>query len=228
MTTATIETDLHVVHVSRGPSTCSRRGSTWLDGRWVRPRIERCLAELAGHPDRRAVRLRVALPPARSTPASRPRVAADMQVSVRRFCSERMRLDTGARWCGDRPGRSPCVRDRVAGDAGRALDHGGRDAVGDIGRRAGVIDIIGWVLAWVGLWYPFDKVLFYPLDGMREPALLALLRDAEIVAVPLIDERPSWMVADPRRVPARRRGLALRTRSPTTRPRRRASRKCVT
>ncbi|HKA93205.1 MAG TPA: hypothetical protein VKE97_05330 [Acidimicrobiia bacterium] len=26
--------------------------------------------------------------------------------------------------------------------------------------QTAVVDILGWVLAWVGLWYPFDKLLF--------------------------------------------------------------------
>jgi hypothetical protein len=34
--------------------------------------------------------------------------------------------------------------------------------------QTAVVDIIGWVLAWLGLWYPFDKLIFYASDYVRE------------------------------------------------------------
>jgi hypothetical protein len=40
------------------------------------------------------------------------------------------------------------------------------------------------VLAWLGLWYPFDKLLFYPSDYVREIRALNALRDATITVVP--------------------------------------------
>ncbi len=36
--------------------------------------------------------------------------------------------------------------------------------------QTAVVDIIGLVLAWLGLWHPFGKVLFYPSDSMRSPS----------------------------------------------------------
>jgi hypothetical protein len=149
------------------------------------PGIERCLAELAGHPDGRAVRLEVALPPGQIDTG----IAGDMKVSLRRFCSERMRLNTCARAATVRGGLRAFGIGLPVTLVGLAIT-AGATRIGDIddALRA-VIDIIGWVLAWVGLWYPFDKVLFYPLDGMRENRVLAPPRDAEITAVPLIDER---------------------------------------
>jgi hypothetical protein len=192
MTTATIETDLHVVRVDLArpvdmfETPAVELGSTV--GGFV-PGIERCLAELTGHPDRRAVRLEVALPPGQIDTGVDAGVAADMQVSVRRFCSERMRLNACARAATVRGGLRAFGIGLPVTLVGLLIT-AGATRVGDIddALRA-VIDIIGWVLAWVGLWYPFDKVLFYPLDGMRENRVLALLRDAEIVAVPLIDVR---------------------------------------
>jgi hypothetical protein len=49
-----------------------------------------------------------------------------------------------------------------------------------------VVEIIGWVFAWLGLWYPFDKVLFYPLDLVRQNRALKQLRDARVT----IEELP--------------------------------------
>ncbi len=45
-------------------------------------------------------------------------------------------------------------------------------------------DTLGWVLVWVGLWFPLDTILFSPLAYGRENRSLALLREAEIVVAP--------------------------------------------
>ena len=45
-------------------------------------------------------------------------------------------------------------------------------------------DTLGWVLVWVGLWFPLDTILFSPLAYGRENRSLALLREAEIVITP--------------------------------------------
>ena len=44
-----------------------------------------------------------------------------------------------------------------------------------------VADHLGWVLGWVGLWYPLDQFLFYPLAYGRERRALERLRDAEVI-----------------------------------------------
>ena len=36
-------------------------------------------------------------------------------------------------------------------------------------------DHVGWVLAWIGLWFPLDACFFYPLTYGRENRVLALL-----------------------------------------------------
>ncbi|HEV8207245.1 MAG TPA: hypothetical protein VGR04_11220, partial [Acidimicrobiia bacterium] len=50
--------------------------------------------------------------------------------------------------------------------------------------QTAVVDILGWVLAWLGLWYPFDKLIFYAGDYVRENRALETLRDAQITVVP--------------------------------------------
>ncbi len=42
----------------------------------------------------------------------------------------------------------------------------------------------GWVLAWIGLWFPLDSILFTPLGYGRENQVLRLLHDAEVVVRP--------------------------------------------
>jgi hypothetical protein len=40
-------------------------------------------------------------------------------------------------------------------------------------------NLAGWVLAWVGLWYPLDTIAFSSVGPTRENAVLARLREAE-------------------------------------------------
>ncbi len=42
----------------------------------------------------------------------------------------------------------------------------------------------GWVLAWVGLWYPLDAMFFAHVSPNRENAVLRRLRGAEILIEP--------------------------------------------
>jgi hypothetical protein len=45
-------------------------------------------------------------------------------------------------------------------------------------------NLAGWVLAWVGLWYPLDTILFSSILPKRENAVLARLREAEVAITP--------------------------------------------
>ena len=56
--------------------------------------------------------------------------------------------------------------------------------VGPSGNANLVIDSGGWVLVWVGLWFPLDTLLFTPLSYGRENAVLKRLRTADIVIEP--------------------------------------------
>ena len=43
-----------------------------------------------------------------------------------------------------------------------------------------VLDTTGWVLVWVGIWFPLDTFFFSPLGYGRENRALKHLRDAKI------------------------------------------------
>jgi hypothetical protein len=45
-------------------------------------------------------------------------------------------------------------------------------------------NLAGWVLAWVGLWYPLDTILFSSVGPRRENAVLTRLQEAEVVVKP--------------------------------------------
>jgi hypothetical protein len=47
-----------------------------------------------------------------------------------------------------------------------------------------VLDSGGWVLVWVGLWFPLDTLIFTPLTYGRENRALRRLRAAEILITP--------------------------------------------
>ena len=45
-------------------------------------------------------------------------------------------------------------------------------------------NLAGWVLAWVGLWYPLDAILFASVSPKRENGILVRLQEAEVVVNP--------------------------------------------
>ncbi len=53
--------------------------------------------------------------------------------------------------------------------------------VGAGGNANLVVDSGGWVLVWVGLWFPLDTLLFTPLSYGRENRVLQRLRNADVV-----------------------------------------------
>jgi hypothetical protein len=56
--------------------------------------------------------------------------------------------------------------------------------VGASGNANLVLDSGGWVLVWVGLWFPLDTILFTPLSYGRENGVLKRLRTADVVIEP--------------------------------------------
>jgi hypothetical protein len=56
--------------------------------------------------------------------------------------------------------------------------------VGATGNANLVVDSGGWVLVWVGLWFPLDTLLFTPLAYGRENQVLKRLRTADVQVQP--------------------------------------------
>jgi hypothetical protein len=56
--------------------------------------------------------------------------------------------------------------------------------VGASGNANLVLDSGGWVLVWVGLWFPLDTLLFTPLSYGRENRVLKRLRTADVLIEP--------------------------------------------
>jgi len=147
------------------------------------PGIDRCIAELEGRPTGRPVRLELTLPKSEISDG----LEESLAVTMRRYCNERSYVNDCNRRSTQRSGVRALRIGLPVTLLGLAITaiaiHTGAS---DDPTRA-VIDIVGWVLAWLGLWYPFDKIIFYPSDYVRENRALEELRDAPITVVP----RPS-------------------------------------
>lgn len=56
--------------------------------------------------------------------------------------------------------------------------------VGNTGNANLILDSGGWVLVWVGLWFPLDTLIFTPLSYGRENRVLKRLRRADVIVEP--------------------------------------------
>jgi hypothetical protein len=151
----------------------SRRGT-------FQPGIDLCIAELEGRPTGRPVQVEITLPQSEISDHLEERLSTTM----RRYCDERSYTNDCKRRSTQRSGLRalriglPVTLFGLAITA-LALHVGDSDDP-----QTAVIDIIGWVLAWLGLWYPFDKLIFYASDYVRENRALDALRDAHVTVVP--------------------------------------------
>lgn len=136
--------------------------------------VEYCISLLRSQHILRPVRLQLSLPPEESDDA----LVGRLSVALRRYCNQRIRYNERERravrlgglrslWVG-----VPIVvigyllvifEDRLVGHTGNI-----------------VLDTTGWVLVWVGIWFPLDTIFFSPLGYGRENRALKHLRDAEI------------------------------------------------
>jgi hypothetical protein len=151
----------------------SRRGT-------FRPGIDLCIAELVGKPTARPVHVEITLPRSEI----RDGLGELLAVTMRRYCDERSYTNTQKRRSTQRSGVRALrigLPVTLLGLAITALAFHVGD--GD-DPQTGVVDIIGWVLAWLGLWYPFDKLVFYASDDVRENPALDALRDARVTIIP--------------------------------------------
>jgi hypothetical protein len=141
--------------------------------------IDYCISELRSRRSRRPVRLELELPS--------PELDSEMPARIRR---------TLTRYCEERIGRNERERRIARRDAYSALKVGIPVAI--IGLAIAVAtavaqtqddftlpNLAGWVLAWVGLWYPLDAILFSSVTPKRENAVLARLQNADVVMKPI-------------------------------------------
>src|SRR5215467_11723758 len=138
--------------------------------------IDFCVSELRSRRSRRPVRLEIHLPPDEIDDD----VAERLSRTLRRYCKHRMRYN-------EREGRALRFGGVSALRVGLPVFLLGLLLVGEAtairpasGTVHVVTDHLGWVLMWVGLWFPLDQLLFYPLEYSREDRVLELLADAHM------------------------------------------------
>ncbi len=138
--------------------------------------VDRALGELTADRVKAPVQLEIVLPAREVT----PEIGEQLGITLRRWCQERrhqneneVRAMKHTGWRALRIGLPISLLGLVI--VGLTAHLGpSNDPSQDI------VEIVGWVLAWLGLWYPFDKVLFYPLDLVRENRALQALAEARV------------------------------------------------
>jgi hypothetical protein len=136
--------------------------------------VEYCISVLRSQRVPGTVRLHLSLPSAALDDTLDDR----LRLALRRYCDQRISYNARERravqWGGLRSlwVGIPLV---VIGYLLVIFEH---SLVGQSGNI--VLDTTGWVLVWVGVWYPLDTIFFTPLGYGREIRALEHLRDAEI------------------------------------------------
>lgn len=138
--------------------------------------IDYCISELRSHPTSASVRLQLELP----TSEIDRQTERQVQRTLRRYCDHRLGYN-----------QRECRAVRLDGLAslrvglpvavlGFMIALLGAKAAGTGGNASIILDTGGWVLAWVGLWFPLDTLLFTPLGYGRENRVLRLLSEATV------------------------------------------------
>lgn len=142
--------------------------------------VEFCISVLRARPARGRVRLELSLPPSEMEEGLGDRVRG----ALRRYCTHRITYNERERratWLG---GLSSLWVGLPIAFVGYLLVIYAGALVGPSGNVNLVASTTGWVLVWVGFWFPLDTILFTPLGYGRENRVLQQLRDAEISVVP--------------------------------------------
>ena len=136
--------------------------------------VEYCISLLRSERIRRPVLLQLSLPAAELDDALSGRLSA----ALHRYCDQRISYNERER----RAVRLGGIRSLWVGVPivviGYLLVIFENRLVGHSGNI--VLDTTGWVLVWVGIWFPLDTFFFTPLGYGRENRALKHLRGAEI------------------------------------------------
>ena len=138
--------------------------------------VEYCISLLRSQRTRVPVRLELSLPPSEFDDGLGDRVG----VALRRYCDQRIGYNQRERRAVRLSGLwSLWVGVPIAVIGYLLVIFAGR-LVGPTGDTDLVFATTGWVLVWVGIWWPLDMFFFSPLGYGRENRVLQHLRDADI------------------------------------------------
>jgi hypothetical protein len=142
--------------------------------------VDFCISELRSRPSPRPVRLEIRLPPEQIDDG----VAGRLARTLHRYCDYRIRYNRREGQA-QRVGGVSALRIGVPVTAVGLVLTVAATKIRPATSAANIItDHLGWVLAWIGLWFPIDQFLFYPLAYRRESRVLRLLASAEIDVQP--------------------------------------------
>jgi hypothetical protein len=143
------------------------------------PGIDYCVSEVRSRRSRSPVRLELNLPGTQLDSGT----AARLRQVVSRYCEDRIGRTNRERRIARRDAYSALKVGIPVAIVGLAIAVA--TAVAQTQDDFTLPNLAGWVLAWVGLWYPLDAILFSSVGPKREIDALTRLRDADVVVTPV-------------------------------------------
>jgi hypothetical protein len=142
--------------------------------------LEYCISVLRSGRSRGPVRIEMSLPPDQISEGLDQRVRR----TLNRYCEFRISYNQRERRAVRLDGLFSLMIGLPLVVLGFVLVIVKSSIVGATGNANLVVDSGGWVLVWVGLWFPLDTLLFTPLAYGRENSVLKRLRTADVVVQP--------------------------------------------
>jgi hypothetical protein len=142
------------------------------------PGIDYCVSELRSRRSRSPVRIELDLPDSDRDAGT----AARLRQTVSRYCEDRIRRNDRERHSARRDAYAALKIGIPVALVGLAIAVA--TAVANTQEDYTLPNLAGWVLAWVGLWYPLDAILFASVGPKRENGVLSRLQEAEVVVNP--------------------------------------------
>jgi hypothetical protein len=143
------------------------------------PGIDYCVSSLRSRRSRVPVRLEIEL----AEPPADPEAQSRLRQGIANYCENRIGRNNRERLIARRDGYSALKVGVPVALVGLAIAVA--TAVANVNEDYTLPNLAGWVLAWVGLWYPLDTILFSSIGPKRENAVLMRLQLADVALVSL-------------------------------------------
>jgi hypothetical protein len=145
--------------------------------------VDYCISELRSHRTKTPVLLEISLPDVEVDAEVGERIARTM----RRYCAHRIAYNNRERRAVRLDGAAALWIGLPIAAIGMLVVILGAKLASPSENGGLVLNTGGWILAWIGLWFPLDSILFTPLGYGRENQVLHVLHDAEVE----VQARPS-------------------------------------
>ena len=142
--------------------------------------VDFCLSEMRGRFNFKPVHVDIYLPPEQVDDGVSERISR----TLRRYCDHRIRYNRRESLAMKYGGVSALRIGLPICAVGLALTISSITLLPSGSIREALAEQLGWVFVWIGLWFPFDQLLFYPLVYGRETRVLRVLSEATITVQP--------------------------------------------